>query len=113
VLVSGLRVHLVDIDEQPLSAARAELGTDTIKATVNESIRLAATNRDPRVVEALDLLAGAPTLDTERTLPHISASRSCDDRHRSDIIGSCRGEESWCVSSVSAADPVASSPRSC
>ncbi len=55
--------HLVDIDEQALSAARAELGTDTIKDTVNEALRLAATNRDPRVVKALDLLAGADLAD--------------------------------------------------
>ena len=55
--------HLVDIDEQALSAARAELGTDTIKDTVNEALRLAATDRDPRVVEALDLLAEADLAD--------------------------------------------------
>jgi Arc/MetJ family transcription regulator len=55
--------HLVDIDEQALSAARAELGTDTIKDTVNEALRLAAMNRDPRVVKALDLLAGADLAD--------------------------------------------------
>jgi Arc/MetJ family transcription regulator len=55
--------HLVDIDEQALSAARAELGTDTIKDTVNEALRLAAIDRDPRVVKALDLLAGADLAD--------------------------------------------------
>lgn len=55
--------HLVDIDEQALSAARAELGTDTIKDTVNEALRLAATDRDPRVVAALDLLAEADLAD--------------------------------------------------
>ena len=55
--------HLVDIDEQALSAARAELGTDTIKDTVNEALRLAATDRNPRVVKALDLLAGAGQAD--------------------------------------------------
>jgi Arc/MetJ family transcription regulator len=50
--------HLVDIDEVALAAARAELGTDTIKDTVNESLRAAASARAPRVREALDLLAG-------------------------------------------------------
>ena len=55
--------HLVDINEQALSAARAELGTDTIKDTVNEALRLAAIDRDPRVVDALDLLAGAGLAD--------------------------------------------------
>lgn len=51
--------HLVDIDEQALGAARAELGTNTIKDTVNEALRLAATGRDPRVAKALDVLAGS------------------------------------------------------
>lgn len=37
--------HLVDIDEGALAAARAELGTDTIKDTVNESLRAAAPLR--------------------------------------------------------------------
>jgi Arc/MetJ family transcription regulator len=55
--------HLVDIDEQALSAARAELRTRTIKDTVNEALRLAAVDRDPRVVKALDLLAGADLAD--------------------------------------------------
>jgi Arc/MetJ family transcription regulator len=55
--------HLVDIDEQALSAARAELRTDTIKDTVNEALRLAAIDRDPRVVKALDLLAGMDLAD--------------------------------------------------
>jgi Arc/MetJ family transcription regulator len=49
--------HLVDIDEKALSAARAELGTVTLKDTVNEALRLAASGRDPRVVAALDVLA--------------------------------------------------------
>ncbi len=49
--------HLVDIDEAALAAARAELGTATIKDTVNESLRAAAAARAPRVREALDVLA--------------------------------------------------------
>ena len=51
--------HLVDIDERVLSAARAELGTVTLKDTVNEALRIAAAGRDPRVVRALDVLANA------------------------------------------------------
>lgn len=51
--------HLVDIDEKALSAARAELGTATIKDTVNEALRAAAASRDPRVTQALDVLAAA------------------------------------------------------
>lgn len=55
--------HLVDIDEAALSAARAELGTATIKDTVNEALRVAAAARDPRVSRALDVLAHAALAD--------------------------------------------------
>ncbi len=55
--------HLVDLDEQALSAARAELGTITIKDTVNKALQLATAKRDPRVVEAIDVLAGAELAD--------------------------------------------------
>ena len=55
--------HLVDIDEDALSAARAELGTATIKDTVNEALRVAAASRDPRVAEAIDVLASADLVD--------------------------------------------------
>lgn len=55
--------HLVDIDEAALSAARAELGTATIKDTVNEALRAAAAHRDPRVTKALDVLACADLVD--------------------------------------------------
>jgi Arc/MetJ family transcription regulator len=51
--------HLVDLDEVALSAARAELGTTTIKDTVNEALRQATSHRKRRVAAALDLLAGA------------------------------------------------------
>jgi Arc/MetJ family transcription regulator len=51
--------HLVDIDDDTLGAARAELGTSTLKDTVNEALRLAAAPRDGRVAKALDVLAGA------------------------------------------------------
>jgi Arc/MetJ family transcription regulator len=55
--------HLVDIDEAALSAARAELGTATIKDTVNEALRAAAASRDPRITKALDALAKADLVD--------------------------------------------------
>jgi Arc/MetJ family transcription regulator len=55
--------HLVDIDEQALSAARAELGTHTIKDTVNESLRAASSGRGSAVAEALDVLAEADLSD--------------------------------------------------
>jgi Arc/MetJ family transcription regulator len=58
--------HLVDIDEEALLAARAELGTETIKATVNAALRAAGSPRAPRVVAALDLLADADLTDRDR-----------------------------------------------
>ena len=57
--------HLVDIDEEALLAARAELGTNTIKATVNAALRAAGSPRAPRVAAALDLLADAELADRE------------------------------------------------
>ena len=36
VYISMVAEHLVDIDEDALTAARAELGTTSMKATVNE-----------------------------------------------------------------------------
>ncbi len=55
--------HLVDIDEEALSKARAELGTATIKETVNKALLAAAGPRDPRVARALDVLATADLND--------------------------------------------------
>ncbi len=49
--------HLIDVDEKILSAARAELGTVTIKDTVNEALRRATSGRERRVRAALDVLA--------------------------------------------------------
>jgi len=51
--------HLVDLDEGALGAARAELGTTTIKETVNEALRRAIVDRDRRVASALDVLGAA------------------------------------------------------
>jgi Arc/MetJ family transcription regulator len=51
--------HLVDIDEQALSAARSELGTRTIKETVNRALRQAVNNRDKKVKKALEVLASS------------------------------------------------------
>lgn len=48
--------HLVDIDEAALAAAQAELGTTSIKDTVNEALRRASVPRRARVEEALDRL---------------------------------------------------------
>jgi Arc/MetJ family transcription regulator len=48
--------HLVDIDETALAAAQAELGTATMKETVNEALRRVGAGRNLRVIEALDHL---------------------------------------------------------
>jgi Arc/MetJ family transcription regulator len=55
--------HLVDIDEEALEMARTELGTTTIKDTVNAALRHATSQRERRVVAALDALAAAPPED--------------------------------------------------
>jgi Arc/MetJ family transcription regulator len=55
--------RLVDIDEAALAAARAELGTKTLKDTVNEALRRVAPARDRRVAKALDTLAKAKLPD--------------------------------------------------
>ncbi len=51
--------HLVDIDEDVLRAARAELGTQTIKETVNRALRQASGSDGARVKRSLDRLARA------------------------------------------------------
>jgi Arc/MetJ family transcription regulator len=51
--------HLIDLDEDALGAARAELGTRTIKDTVNEALRRAMCHRQSQVAGALDVLADA------------------------------------------------------
>ncbi|WP_419845673.1 hypothetical protein [Candidatus Poriferisocius sp.] len=51
--------HLIDIDEKALSAAGAELGTETDKATVNAALLAACNARTTRVAAALNALADA------------------------------------------------------
>ena len=48
--------HLVDIDEDALGAARAQLGTQTIRDTVNEALVRAAGKRPAEVKRSLDRL---------------------------------------------------------
>ena len=55
--------RLVDIDERALAAAKAELGTSTLKDTVNQALRRVAPMRDRRVARALDTLARARLRD--------------------------------------------------
>jgi Arc/MetJ family transcription regulator len=57
--------HLIDLDEAALTAARTELGTSTIKDTVNEALRRATRARAQRVATALDQLASSPLAHRE------------------------------------------------
>jgi Arc/MetJ family transcription regulator len=59
VYTEGVVKHLVDLDEEALSKAQAELGTTTIKDTVNKALERATSSRHGRVVAALDVLARA------------------------------------------------------
>jgi hypothetical protein len=51
--------HLVDIDEQALRHARAQLRAGTIKETVNRALRLVGDEREESVKKRLDALADA------------------------------------------------------
>lgn len=55
--------HLIDLDEDALGAARAQLRTGTIKDTVNEALRQAMRRRERDVAQALDELAEAELVD--------------------------------------------------
>ena len=50
--------RLVDLDDDALAAARAHLGTRTIKDTVNEALRQAAATRQGELRQAFDVLSG-------------------------------------------------------
>jgi Arc/MetJ family transcription regulator len=51
--------RLVDIDDAALSAARRQLGTETIKDTVDQALRRAGQTRSKAVARSLDRLARA------------------------------------------------------
>ena len=57
--------RLVDIDEEALAAAQAELGTTTMKDTVNEALRRAGSTRSRIVTDALDRLSRRQLPDRE------------------------------------------------
>lgn len=57
--------HLVDIDEAALRAAQAELGTVTIKETVNTALRQASGESRDVTKKRLDVLARAPLATRE------------------------------------------------
>lgn len=58
--------HLVDIDEDALDGARRELGTRTIKDTVNLALRRVAPQRRDDVKRQLDVLARADLVPREQ-----------------------------------------------
>jgi hypothetical protein len=58
--------HLVDIDDEALGGARAQLGTRTIKETVNEALRRASRGRSKGVSHAIDVLVRAKLEDRDR-----------------------------------------------
>ena len=51
--------RLIDVDDDALDAARAKLGTRTIKDTVNEALRTAARERSAELAGALSTLSEA------------------------------------------------------
>jgi Arc/MetJ family transcription regulator len=51
--------HLVDLDEHALDDAKRELGTSTIRDTVNTALRRAGARRRDDVKRQLDVLAKA------------------------------------------------------
>ena len=55
--------RLVDIDDQALAAAQAALGRATIKATVNEALRIVGGHREEQVATALDILTASDLAD--------------------------------------------------
>lgn len=61
--------HLVDLEEDALAAARAQLGTSTIKETVNTALRRVIKGRRKEVSEALDILASTTMVDREDAWP--------------------------------------------
>ena len=65
VYTKAVAKHLIDLDEDALSAARAELRTATIKDTVNEALRRSAPERSERVAQALHELAAFPLEDRD------------------------------------------------
>jgi Arc/MetJ family transcription regulator len=72
--------HLVDIDEKALMAAKRELGTKTVRGTVNEALRRVATRRDRGMTRALDTLADAKLADRTTAWCRLASSPSIPTR---------------------------------
>lgn len=58
-ILSFMTKRLIDVDDDALDAARAKLGTSTIKDTVNEALRSAARDRASELAAALSTLSHA------------------------------------------------------
>lgn len=58
--------RLVDIDDQTLWAAKATLGTLTIKETVNRALRHVSGERQATAKESLDALASIELVPREQ-----------------------------------------------
>jgi Arc/MetJ family transcription regulator len=58
--------HLVDIDEDALNDAKRELGTGTLKDTVNLALRRAGAQRRVDIKRQLDVLAQADLAPREQ-----------------------------------------------
>ena len=56
----------MDIDDEALGDAQAQLGTETIKETVNEALRRVSRGRSRSVSKAIEVLARAKLQDRER-----------------------------------------------
>jgi len=56
---------LVDLDDEALSAARSQLGTTTIEATVNEALGMVGIDRSEVVRNSMDVLAGMSLFDRD------------------------------------------------
>jgi len=63
VYTQRMAKRLVDIDDALLAVAQDELGTATIKATVNGALRLAGASRIATMQKALDDLAMMSTFN--------------------------------------------------
>ena len=57
--------RLVDIDDELLERARAELGCDTIKDTVNRALAALSQSRTERIDTTLEVLSGMPAFDRD------------------------------------------------
>lgn len=63
IYTAAVTKRLIDVDDDALDAARARLGTTTIKDTVNEALRTAARERSAELASALATLSQADLVD--------------------------------------------------